>query len=95
MAKRTPIESQWILESVDSETLAALATLANHKLFKYLEEFCAKYVQTKRNQILDLPTEDERKLANELSFRKGQIIATGVLIEVIRGSKKELDKRGG
>ena len=87
--KRTPIESHWILESLDSEVLAAFGLLADDKVFKVLEEFCRRYIETKRNQIIDLPTEDERKLANELSFRKGQIMSIRVLLEVIRGAKKE------
>ena len=95
VTKRVPVESQVILENLNEETLRAFALLADDPVFKVLEDFCRRYIETKRNQILDLSTENERRFANEASLRKGQIMSLGVLIEVIRGSKTVLDKKGG
>lgn len=91
--KRIPIEAQMILESIDSSFLKDFSTLTESKVFEALKEFCRRYVETKRNQILDLQTEDERKFANEAALRKGCILGVGVLIDVIEGSKKELLRR--
>lgn len=93
MKKRKTVESTLILEALQSEILMALVKIALSNEFDFLQEFLRKYIETKRNQILDLPTENERKLANELSFRKGNIYTVQVIIDVMRGAQEELNKR--
>ena len=91
--KKTPVEAILILQNLDAELLRSLAKLASTSEFDALEGFLRRYVETKRNQILDLPTENERHLANEVAIRKGAIYTAGVIIEVLRGAQKELSKR--
>lgn len=90
---RRPYEAILILQNLDADTLRQFADFADTPTFESLQGFCRRYIETKRNQILDLPTEDERKLANEMSMRKGNIMAIGVLTEVIKGAKTELSTR--
>ena len=91
--KRTPVEATIILQNLDSEILTEFVALSDTKTFEKLEIFARRYVETMKNQIIDLPTEDERKLANEIAIRKGKIFAAGVIIEVIKGAKSEIARR--
>ena len=91
--KKTPVEAILILQNLDLEMLRSFAKIASSLEFDALESFAKRYVETKRNQVIDLPTEDERKLATEVAIRKGAIYTAGVFIEVLRGAQKELSKR--
>ena len=95
MAKeaRRPIEVNRILENMEMEVLELLAEGSDSTFFETVQELARRYGIQKRNEILDLQTEDERKFANEASSRKGMIYGISVLIEIVRGAKKELDKR--
>lgn len=93
MNKKTPVETMIILQKLDAETLRSLASMAATSGFDALEGLCRRYIETKRNEIIDFSTEDERKLANKVAICKGEIYATGVIIEVLRGAQKELSKR--
>lgn len=91
--KRRPVEVEFILKKLDSKTLASFSSLKNTEHFDRLEEFSKRYAQTKRNEIIDLDTENERKFANEAAIRKGAILGVGTMIEVIRGATKEVKRR--
>ena len=92
-SKKPIVESGVVLKSLDSNFLREFSTLADTSMFEKLSEYCKRYANQKKSEILDLDTEDERKLANAVALRKGAIRSLGVLIEVIQGSKHELSKR--
>lgn len=91
--KLKPVEARLILERLDAETLLAFSQFEASSQFELFQNFLKRYAETKRNQIIDLPTVNERVLANELAIRKGSIYTVGVIAEVIQGAQKELDKR--
>ena len=93
MKKRKTVESQLILNTLDAETLFALIRIGSSPDFEPFQTFLRRYIETKKNQILDLPTENERKLANELSFRKGNIYTVQVIIDTLGGAQQELNGR--
>ena len=90
---KRPIEVTRILENMDMEVLESLSEGSDSSFFEAVSELARRYGIQKRNEILDLPTKDERHFANEASFRKGIVYGISVIIEIVRGAKKELDKK--
>lgn len=92
--ERHPYEVKRILEQLDSVVLSEFASLENTKYFETIQGFCKRYAHTKKGDILlDLNLYDPQRLAVDVSFKKGEIYAIGVLLDVIKGAKKELIRR--
>ena len=94
MAKeKMPVETSWILDNLSVELLEDLINLSNSKQFPAFLDFCRRFVETKRNQTIDLNYQDRERLANEFWFRKGQIYSVGVITTVLKFASKEFSKR--
>lgn len=93
MDKKIPVKTGILLSTLHSDLLREFVALHNSKAFEVLQRFYKIFAEIEKDKFLYLQTEDERKLANEIVERQGEVRALKILITVIEGASAELTKR--